>query len=152
VAENKAAPRTGTDTSHLAARLTAALHFSRHSERVCAQTLRERFGLAYASQSNVSRWASGRVTPKGPATTAIVAYIREYGPPDPEVENGGDAADPIVQLERQLTGEPSLGARQRSFVDALISRIGHATEPFTAEDLRVASWLSEVLGFPKPLR
>jgi hypothetical protein len=143
-----------TTQRDLAAGLATTLSFAGHSQPECVRILQDEFGLRYASQSNVSRWASARAIPRGAAAVAICGYIGKYGPPDrrAEEENEGDGTDPVLRLERQLTGEPSLGLRQRALVDVLTSRLGRTEgSSLTTEDVRVAAWLSEVLGFPKPL-
>jgi hypothetical protein len=87
---------------------------------------------------------------------ALVAYCGKYGPPrDQAIANpiGIEEADvDMADIERRVTGEPLLGGAQMALIEAATERLRSTAGAFSAEDLRVLAWLTEVLGFAPPFQ
>lgn len=122
-----------------------------HNQADCAEVLRERFGLASASQPNVSRWLRG-TRPAKKARAAILRYCEEFSP-DPEVDVAvaKDDVAAFEELQRQVAGEALLGPRQAALVDGLLERLGATHGQPSEHEMRLIKWLSQILGFDPPL-
>lgn len=123
-----------------------------HDQADCADALRTTYGLASASQPNVSRWLRG-TRPHKTARAALLRYCEDF-PSEQAEEASRVAPDDVATLEelhRQVAGEVLLGPRQGALVDALIERLKTTPAPSSAEDLRIVTWLTRILGFDPPL-
>jgi hypothetical protein len=122
--------------------------------RACARILRTQFGLATASQPNVSRWETGAI--KRPhCVNELLAYCDAYGPSvrftglaryesrtgqagdatsaDPSPDTTGDEVDEFDRLAGQAAGEPLLGAAQLELVRGMSRRLASGP-PLSPED------------------
>jgi hypothetical protein len=125
-------------------RLRAARSHAGHDMAACAQILRVGFGVATASQPNISRWETG-ATHRPQCVNELLAYCDAYGPSarttvsvrrGPRTGPAGDAitsapaADSIAgevdefdQLAGQVVGEPLLGPAQLELVRGMSRRL-----------------------------
>jgi hypothetical protein len=120
----------------------------------CAEILRTEFGVARASQPNVSRWETGAI--KRPHfVNELLAYCDAYGPnvsspasPRHESRAGrvddassrglspdltGDEVDEFDRLAGQVAGEPLLGAAQLELISGMNRRLASGP-PLSPED------------------
>jgi len=134
------------------ARFSVTLAYARHTEERCAVVLGEEFGVATASQANISRWKSGDI--KQPRCAAdLIAYCDTYGPgpelnesEDAAVSPGDEAPDASSEGDRRteeteefdcltsrLAGESQLGPAQYELVTGMSKRLENGP-PLSAED------------------
>lgn len=124
---------------------------ARHNQPECAEVLRTRYGLASASQPNVSRWLRG-TRPNKEARAALTLYCEDFNLRPPEVAPvARDDATAFEDLQRQVAGEALLGPRQAALIDAVIERLRAPQDRLSSEELRVLQWLTTILGFDPSL-
>jgi hypothetical protein len=135
-------------------RLRAAREHAEHDMGECARILHTEFGVATASQPNVSRWETGAI--KRPhCAIELLAYCHAYGPSvrstasaryesrtgqvgdatstDPSPDPTGDEVDEFDRLAGQAAGEPLLGAAQLELVRGMNRRLASGP-PLSPED------------------
>ncbi len=135
-------------------RLRAAREHARHDMGACARILRTEFGVATASQPNVSRWETGAI--KRPhCVNELLAYCDTYGPSvrfaafaryesrtgqaddatstDPSPDPTGDEVAEFDRLAGQAAGEPLLGTAQLELVRGMSRRLASGP-PLSPED------------------
>jgi hypothetical protein len=135
-------------------RLRAAREHAGHDMDECVRILRTEFGVATASQPNVSRWETGAI--KRPHwVSELLAYCDAYGPSvrptafaesesrtgqaddgtssDPSPDPTGDQIDEFDRLAGQAAGEPLLGAAQLELVRGMSRRLASGP-PLSPED------------------
>ena len=135
-------------------RLRAAREHAGHNMIACARILHREFGVATASQPNVSRWETGAI--KRPnCVNELLAYCHMYGPsirstpfaryesrtgqvgdaisaaPSPDFT--GNEADEFDRLAGQAAGEPLLGTSQLELVRGMSRRLASGP-PLSPED------------------
>src|SRR5262249_21924992 len=125
-------------------RLRAAREHAGHDMSACARILRSTFGVATASQPNISRWEAG-TTKRPHCGSELLAYCDTYGPSsrptasasdEPTTRQTGDAdpagrpfgptrdeADEFDRLAGQAAGEPLLGSAQLELVRSMTRRL-----------------------------
>jgi hypothetical protein len=135
-------------------RFRAAREYAGHDMDACAEILRAEFGVATASQPNVSRWETG-ATKRPHVVIELLAYCHAYGPnvsstPSARYESGtglvgdtpssdlspgltGDEVDEFDRLAGQAAGEPLLGAAQLELVRGMSRRLASGP-PLSPED------------------
>jgi len=135
-------------------RLRIAREHAGHNMDACAQILRNEFGVAAASQPNVSRWEAG-ATKRPRCVNALLAYCDMYGPSvrstslaryqsrtgqaddptstDPSPDPIGDEVDEFDRLAGRAAGEPLLGAAQLELVRGMSCRLASGP-PLSPED------------------
>jgi hypothetical protein len=135
-------------------RLHVAREYAGHDMGACARILRVEFGVATASQPNVSRWETGSIKRPGCAD-GLLAYCDTYGPrirstasapyesktgqvsdatpTRPSPGPAGDEVDEFDRLAGQAAGEPLLGAAQLELVRGMSRRLA-AGPPLSPED------------------
>jgi hypothetical protein len=140
------------DTERL--RFRAAREHAGHDMGACAQILRTEFGVATASQPNVSRWEAGTIK-RPQSVNELLAYCDTYGPSvrstasaphesrtgqagdttstDPPPDPTGDEVDEFERLAGQAAGEPLLGAAQLELVRGMTRRLASGP-PLSPED------------------
>jgi hypothetical protein len=134
--------------------LQLAREYAGHDMDACAQILRSEFGVATASQPNVSRWETGAIKRPGCANE-LLAYCDAYGPDIPSTASapnesgigrlsdatplepsqgpvGGDV-DEFDRLAGQAAGEPLLGTAQLELVRGMSRRLASGP-PLSPED------------------
>ena len=79
--------------------------------------LRTKYGLASASQPNVSRWLH-RTRPNKGARAALLRYCEDFAPAPGEDNSRMDRDDVATfeDLQRQVAGESLFGPRQAALV------------------------------------
>jgi hypothetical protein len=135
-------------------RLHVAREYAGHDMDACARILRVEFGVATASQPNVSRWEAGSI--KRPrCADELLAYCDTYGPrirstacapyesktgqvsdaasTRPPAGPAGDEVDEFDRLAGQAAGEPLLGTAQLELVRGMSHRLA-AGPPLSPED------------------
>jgi len=135
-------------------RLRAAREHAGHDMAACVRVLRMEFGVATASQPNVSRWETGAI--KRPHwVNELLAYCDRYGPKgrstalardesktgkagdatsaDPSPDATSDEVDEFDRLTGQVAGEPLLGAAQLELVRGMSRRLASGP-PLSTED------------------
>jgi transcriptional regulator with XRE-family HTH domain len=135
-------------------RLRAAREHAGHDMDACVRVLRAEFGVATASQPNLSRWERG--TTKRPHwVNELLAYCDAYGPSarstafarsepkteqagdatsrDPSADPTGDEVDEFDRLAGQAAGEPLLGIAQLELVRGMSRRLASGP-PLSPED------------------
>jgi hypothetical protein len=134
--------------------LQIAREHAGHDMDACAQILRSEFGVATASQPNVSRWETGAIKRPGCANE-LLAYCDTYGPRIPSTASApyesrigqlsdatstepppgpaGDEVDEFDRLAGQAAGEPLLGAAQLELVRGMSRRLASGP-PLSPED------------------
>lgn len=143
-----ASPGTVTD---IAALLARAMADAGHDQPECAEVLRTTYGLASASQPNVSRWLRG-TRPNKEARAALMRYCEDFASRSPEVESvGRDETAAFEELQRQVAGEALLGPRQAALVDTMIERLRAPHDRLSVEEVRLLEWLTKILGFDPTL-
>jgi hypothetical protein len=135
-------------------RLRAAREHAGHDMDACARILRTEFGVATASQPNVSRWEAG-VIKRPQCVNELLAYCDTYGPSarsttfaryeprtgqaddatttDPVPDPISDEVDEFDRLAGQAAGEPLLGAAQLELVRGMSRRLASGP-PLSQED------------------
>jgi hypothetical protein len=127
-------------------RLRASRKHAGHDMVACAEILRAEFGVAAATQSNISRWETGAVR-RPQCVSQLLAYCERYGPPastDVSVIGESEAAltgdltatsevDQFDRLARQAAGEPLLGPAQLELVKGMTRRLANGP-PLSPED------------------
>ncbi len=130
-------------------RLRAAREHAGHDMGTCARILRMEFGVATASQPNVSRWE------KAHCVNELLAYCDTYGPSvrptavaryewrtgqvgdatstDLSPDSTGDEVDEFDRLAGQAAGEPLLGTAQLELVRGMSRRLASGP-PLSPED------------------
>ncbi len=122
-----------------------------HDQPECAEVLRTRYGLASASQPNVSRWLRG-TRPNKEARAALMRYCEDFARRTPEVAPVPlDDATAFEDLQRQVAGEALLGPRQAALIDAVVERLRAPQDRLSSEELRILEWLTRILGFDPSL-
>lgn len=131
--------------------LRAAREHAGHDMDACARILRTEFGVATASQPNVSRWETGAI--KRPhCVIELLAYCHAYGSgihsaafpryesrtgqvgsATPSPDPTGDEVDEFDRLAGQAAGEPLLGAAQLELVRGMSRRLTSGP-PLSPED------------------
>jgi hypothetical protein len=135
-------------------RLHVAREYARHDMGACARILRIEFGVATASQPNVSRWETGAIKlPR--CANELLAYCNTYGPrirstasvpyesrtgqvsdatsTKPPPGPAGDEVDEFDRLAGQAAGEPLLGTAQLELVRGMSRRLASGP-PLSPED------------------
>lgn len=135
-------------------RLHVAREYAGHDMGACAWILRMEFGVAAASQPNVSRWETGAI--KRPrCSSELLAYCDTYGPrvrstasapyesrtgqvsdaisAKPSQVPAGDEVDEFDRLAGQAAGEPLLGTAQLELVRGMSRRLASGP-PLSPED------------------
>jgi len=135
-------------------RLRAAREHAGHDMAACARILRMEFGVATASQPNVSRWETGAI--KRPRrVNELLAYCDTYDPSvrstalaryesravqvgdatytGPSLDSTGDEVDEFDRLAGQAAGEPLLGTVQLELVRGMSRRLASGP-PLSPED------------------
>jgi hypothetical protein len=133
-------------------RLHVAREYAGHDMGACARILRMEFGVAAASQPNVSRWEAGAI--KRPrCANELLAYCNTYGPrirstapyesrtgqvsdatsTKPSSGPAGDEVDEFDRLAGQAAGEPLLGTAQLELVRGMSRRLASGP-PLSPED------------------
>lgn len=143
-------------------RLRAAREHAGHDMGACARILCSEFGIATASQPNVSRWETGAI--KRPrCINELLAYCDAYGPSvrsaafaryEPRIgrvgyvtstglsrDPTGDEVDEFDRLAGQAAGEPLLGAAQLELVRGMSRRLASGP-PLSPEDR--ATYLDQI--------
>jgi hypothetical protein len=135
-------------------RLRATREHAGHDVGACVEILRAEFGVATASQPNLSRWESG-ATKRPHFVIELLAYCHAYGPDvsakaSAGCESGtglagaassgdlspgltGDEVDEFDRLAGQAAGEPLLGAAQLELVRGMNRRLASGP-PLSPED------------------
>jgi hypothetical protein len=148
-------------------RLRAAREHARHDMDACAEILRTEFGVAAASQPNVSRWETG-TTKRPQCVYELLAYCDTYGPSvrstasaryestagqagdtsaHPSPDPTGHEVDEFERLAGQAAGEPLLGAAQLELVKAMTRRLASGP-PLSPEDRATYLDLLRILRVP----
>jgi hypothetical protein len=134
----------------------------------CARILRGTFGVATASQPNISRWEAG-ATKRPHCVSELLAYCDTYGPgtgftasaPDEPtarqaddatparrgLDPAGDDVDEFDRLAGRAAGEPLLGAAQRELIRSMTHRLASGP-PLTPEDRATYLDLMRILRVP----
>jgi hypothetical protein len=139
-----------------------------HDMDTCAQVLRTQFGVATASEPNVSRWEGG-ATKRPRCVSELLAYCDTYGPCVRSAESTrresrtgqahdavgaalpsdsmGDEVAEFHRLAGRAAGEPLLGAAQVELVRGMSRRL-ESGPPLSPEDR--ATYLDQlrILGVP----
>lgn len=149
-------------------RLRTARQAAGHSMATCAHILRVDFGVATASQPNISRWETGAI--RRPAcANELLAYCDAYGPnlivasPSwhasqtgqvgepptvaPAADSSVDDAGEFERLAGQAAGEPLLGETQLELIRGMIYRLAHGP-PLSSEDRATYLDLLRILRVP----
>jgi hypothetical protein len=135
-------------------RLRAAREHAGHDMDACAQILRMEFGVAAASQPNVSRWEAGAIN-RPHFVNELLAYCDAYGPNASSTASArhesragrvgdassrglspdltGDEVDEFDRLAGQAAGEPLLGAAQLELIRGMSRRLASGP-PLSPED------------------
>src|SRR5262249_28308204 len=135
-------------------RLRAAREHAGHDMDTCAEILRTEFGVAVASQPNLSRWERG-ITKRPHWVNELLAYCDAYGPSvrstaharyesrtgqaadassaGPSPGSTGDDVDEFDRLAGQAAGEPLLGTAQLELVRGMSRRLASGP-PLSPED------------------
>jgi len=149
-------------------RLRAAREHAGHDMGECARILRTEFGVATASQPNVSRWEAG-ATKRPHCINELLGYCDTYGPSvrstasapyesrtgqvgdatstDPSPDLTGDEADEFDRLAGQAAGEPLLGTAQLELVRGMSRRLASGP-PLSPEDRATYLDLLRILRVP----
>jgi transcriptional regulator with XRE-family HTH domain len=139
---------------HERRRLRAARKRAGHTEAQCATILVREYGVKGASQSNVSRWESGKTGRPG-CIDALIAYADAHlahtrgastdtTPPEASAPSEAPLHGRFLDLARDAADEPLLGPTQRELVHAMIERLRNGP-PLSAEDRSQYADLAEVL-------
>lgn len=149
-------------------RLRAAREHAGHDMDACARILRTEFGVATASEPNVSRWEAG-ATKHPRCVNELLAYCDTYGSsvrstafaryesstgqaddatstdlsPDPT----GDEVDEFDRLAGQAAGEPLLGTAQLELIRGMSRRLASGP-PLSPEDRATYLDLLRILRVP----
>jgi len=148
-------------------RLRTTRQHAGHSMATCAHILCVDFGVATASQPNISRWETGAIrSPE--CVSELLAYCEAYGPtlnvasPSSRVSRTGqigdstvvpaldssvDEADEFERLAGQAAGEPLLGDAQLELIRGMIHRLAHGP-PLSPEDRATYLDLLRILRVP----
>lgn len=149
-------------------RLRLARGHAGHDMDSCAQVLREKFGVASASQPNVSRWEAG-TTKRPHCVDQLLAYCDTYGPrahptafaqhepgtrhvggetaTEPTPESTGDGVDEFDRLAGRAAGEPLLGSTQMELIRSMTRRLASGP-PLSPEDRATYLDLQRILRVP----
>jgi hypothetical protein len=119
----------------------------------CAEILRTEFGVATASQPNVSRWENG-TTKRPNCVNELLSYCDTYGPSvratviarsessigqadnassAGPLDSAGDEVDEFDRLAGRAAGEPLLGTAQLELVRGMSRRLASGP-PLSPED------------------
>jgi hypothetical protein len=134
----------------------------------CADVLREEFGVASASEPNISRWESG-ITKRPHCVSQLLAYCDTYGESaqltefahheswtghiggataaGPAPQSMGDDVDEFDRLAGRVAGEPLLGSAQMDLIKAMTRRIASGP-PLSPEDRATYLDLLRILRVP----
>lgn len=149
-------------------RLRAAREHAGHDMSACARILRGTFGVATASQPNISRWEAG-TTKRPQCVNELLAYCDTYGPSsrstasirdepatrqaddatpaDRSLDPTGDEVDEFDRLAGQAAGEPLLGIAQLELVRGMTRRLASGP-PLSPEDRATYLDLMRILRVP----
>lgn len=149
-------------------RLRTTRQHAGHSMATCAHILRVDFGVATASQPNISRWETGAIR-RPECMNELLAYCDAYGPgmniapPSwyasrtgqtgdpltdvPAVDSSVDDVDEFERLAGQASGEPLLGEAQLELIRGMIHRLAHGP-PLSPEDRATYLDLLRILRVP----
>lgn len=149
-------------------RLRATRQQAGHNMATCAHILRADFGVANASQPNISRWETGAIrrpeyangllaycdaygphvinsisSPRASRTGEIGAAVAALPPTDPSAAEG----DEFERLAGQAAGELLLGAEQLELIRGMSHRLAHGP-PLSPEDRATFLDLLRILRVP----
>jgi hypothetical protein len=149
-------------------RLRTTRQHAGHSMATCAHILRVDFGVASASQPNISRWETGAIR-RPECVNELLAYCDAYDPSMniasaswrvsrtgqigdsltevPAVDSSVDDADEFERLAGQAAGEPLLGEAQLELIRGMIHRLAHGP-PLSPEDRTTYLDLLRILRVP----
>lgn len=124
-------------------RLRDAFRASGHTQERFAVSLMDDHGHpGVPSQASVSRWLSGRAAPRASSRPALAEYCAEWLP---DLDDAADVPAGWEALLRDVSGEPMLGPRQASLIDAMTSRFASGP-PLSTDDRSAFLHLARILG------